>query len=73
MNEREKKFINLAEKRMNKLIKQIRLVGNLSNKSNYQYSDVQANKIIRRLNMEFSNLKQRFRNGDQSSSDKFTF
>ena len=73
MNEREKKFINLAEKRMNKLIKQIRLVGNLSNKRNYQYSDVQANKIIRRLNMEFSNLKQRFRNGDQSSSDKFTF
>ena len=73
MNEREQKFINLAEKRMNKLIKQIRLVGNLSNKSNYQYSDVQAKKIIRRLNMEFANLKQRFSNGDQSSNDKFTF
>ena len=48
MKNREKKFIELAEKRMTRLIKQIKLVGNLANKSNYIYTDKQANKIIKK-------------------------
>jgi len=38
MSNKEKKFIELTEKRMNKTIKQLRLIGNLSNRSNYTYS-----------------------------------
>ena len=71
MKNREKKFIELAEKRMNRLIKQIRLVGNLANKSNYSYSDSQANKIIKTLNDEFSEVRQKFRNNKNSKSTKF--
>ena len=71
MKNREKKFIELAEKRMSRLIKQIRLVGNLANKSNYSYSDSQANKIIKTLNDEFNEVRQKFRNNKNSKSTKF--
>ena len=71
MKNREKKFIELAEKRMNRLINQIRLVGNLANKSNYSYSDSQANKIIKTLNEEFNEVRQKFRNNKNSKTTKF--
>lgn len=71
MKNREKKFIELAEKRMSRLIKQIRLVGNLANKSNYSYSDSQANKIIKTLNDELSGVRQKFRSNKNSKSSKF--
>ena len=71
MKNRAKKFIELAEKRMSRLIKQIRLVGNLANKSNYSYSDSQANKIIKTLNDELSGVRQKFRSNKNSESSKF--
>jgi ABC-type Fe3+-hydroxamate transport system substrate-binding protein len=71
MKNREKKFIELAEKRMTRLIKQIKLVGNLSNKSNYIYTDKQANKIIKTLNDELNDVKQKFRNGSNNKQSKF--
>ena len=46
MTERESKFKKLAENRVNNAIKQIRLVGNLANKSNYTYNEEQAKKTI---------------------------
>ena len=71
MKNREKKFIELAEKRMTHLIKQIKLVGNLANKSNYIYTDKQANKIIKTLNDELNDVKQKFRNGKNNKQTKF--
>ena len=56
---------------MSRLIKQIRLVGNLANKSNYSYSDSQANKIIKTLNNEFNEVRQKFRINTNSKSSKF--
>jgi len=61
--EREKdrdKFVELAEKRVSRAIKDIRLIGNLSNKSNYSYTDEDVRKIIRALEGEVKKLKQRF-------------
>jgi hypothetical protein len=61
--EREKdrgKFVELAEKRVSKAIKDIRLIGNLSNKSNYSYTDEDVQKIIKALDGEVKKLKQRF-------------
>ena len=63
--EREKdrtKFVELAEKRVARAIKDIRLIGNLSNKSNYTYSDEDVRKIIKALDAEVKRLKQRFEN-----------
>ena len=56
------KFVELAEKRVSKAIKDIRLIGNLSNKSNYSYGAEDVKKIIRALDLEVKKLKQRFEN-----------
>lgn len=58
-NDRDK-FVELAEKRVSRAIKDIRLIGNLSNKSNYSYTDEDVRKIIRALDAEVKKLKQRF-------------
>lgn len=54
------KFIELAEKRVSRAIKDIRLVGNLSNKSNYSYTQEEARKIVKALRDEVDALKVRF-------------
>lgn len=58
-NDREK-FVELAEKRVCRAIKDIRLISNLSNKSNYSYTDEDVRKIIRAMDVEVKKLKQRF-------------
>ena len=60
MNTRSDKFIVLANNRVNKVIKQLKLVGNLSNKSHYDYSEEDAKKIILAIESEVKNLKQKF-------------
>ncbi|MCF1458826.1 MAG: hypothetical protein LPH21_15125 [Shewanella sp.] len=54
------KFVELAEKRVSRAIKDIRLIGNLSNKSNYSYSEDDVKKIIKALRSEVDALKSRF-------------
>jgi hypothetical protein len=54
------KFVELCEKRVNKSIKDIRLIGNLSNKTNYKYDEGDVRKIIRALQNELNDLKARF-------------
>ncbi len=54
------KFVELAEKRVSKAIKDIRLIGNLSNRSNYSYTQEDVRKIVRALKDEVDALKARF-------------
>ena len=55
------KFKRLATKRVNSLLKTLRLVANLSNKSNYDVSEEDANKIIRAISNSFEELKSKFK------------
>lgn len=63
------KFIELANKRVTKTIKDLRLVGNLSNRRIYQYTDEDAKKILKALQKEMDTLRVRFRGeaGDDDS------
>ena len=62
-----KKFIELAEKRVNRALKDIKLIGNLSNRSNYSYTEKDAKAIIAALNKAVSEVKARFdRKGDDA-------
>ena len=64
------KFVELAEKRVRRAIKDIRLIGNLSNRTNYEYTDNDAKKIIKVLQSEIVELKARFeRKGDSDEID----
>ncbi|MDZ4098133.1 MAG: hypothetical protein U1E13_05460 [Methylophilaceae bacterium] len=51
------KFVELANKRVNKALKDIQLIGNLSNRQNYDFSDDQAKQIIKVLQQEVDILK----------------
>ena len=70
-NRTREKFVYMAEKRVVKAIKSIRLVGNLSNKSNYLYTDQDASKIIRALENEVKELKGRFTKGGSKNQIEF--
>jgi hypothetical protein len=53
-------FIRLAEKRVSRAINDIRLIGNLSDRSNYDYSDDQVQKIFTALRREMTASRNRF-------------
>ncbi|MCM3572283.1 hypothetical protein M3172_03710 [Mesobacillus subterraneus] len=71
MNTKAENFKRLAEKRVTECVKKIRLISNLSNKNNYEYTEEQTKKIIRALEIEILILKEKF-NGD-SGDQEFTF
>ena len=65
------KFVQLANKRVNKAIKDLRLVANLSNRGSYSYDEAQVRKIIRALKKEVENVKARFTNDSDTGDDIF--
>jgi uncharacterized protein YecE (DUF72 family) len=60
MRDRRVKFKELAEKRVNSAIRYIRLVGNLSDRGNYDYSPEDIRKIKSTLELELKNALLRF-------------
>jgi hypothetical protein len=63
-----KKFVILAEKRVTRALRDLRLIGNLSNRSNYKYTDEDARKICKVLRDAVEEVKARFeRRGDDRS------
>lgn len=54
------KFVELANKRVSKAIKDIRLIGNLGNRSLYKYSDHEIRKIFSALSAEIKASRARF-------------
>jgi uncharacterized protein YeeX (DUF496 family) len=68
---KSEKFIELANKRVNKAVKDIALIGNLSNKRNYSYNEEQAKKIIKALQQSVDQVKAGFLSGIQSQQSNF--
>ena len=62
------KFIRLAETRTNKALEMIRLIGNLSNKTVYDYTDKDVDKIFNALETEIQLAKKQY---DIIGGDKF--
>jgi len=54
------KFVELAEKRVSRALKDIKLIGNLSNRTNYSYTDQDVKKITHVLNKAVNEMKARF-------------
>ena len=46
---KKEKFIRLAEARTNKILNMMRLLGNCSNKNNYEYTEQDIQKIFKTL------------------------
>ena len=71
MKEKREKFVELAEKRMTRALKDMRLVGNLSNRNNYSYTDSDVQKIVSTLEQEVKNLKSKFSSDDEKKQTLF--
>lgn len=57
---RRESFVRLAESRVIKTMNDIRLIGNLSNRNNYEYTAEDVAKIFSTLEQELKTAKSRF-------------
>ena len=65
------KFVELAENRANRAIKDLRLIGNLSNRSAYEFTEEDIRKMFRALQKELDSAKGRFSRDGKSGDDSF--
>ena len=63
------KFVRLASARMNNALKQIRLVGNLSSKNNYEYTKADVKKMVDALQNAIQDMEKRFLNESKKNED----
>lgn len=68
----EEKFVRLAEKRVNNAIKCMKLIGNLSNRTNYTYSDDDTDRIFDALNSELKACRGRFKQSSFKDDEAFS-
>ena len=66
------RFQRLAERRVSRCIQSMRLVGNLGNKSVYEYTESEQKQLIAVLEAELRNLKSKFRSR-QTANDENEF
>lgn len=58
--EKAERFKRVAENRTNKIIDQIRLLGNCANRSNYEYTEEEVKKIFSAIEAELRETKQKY-------------
>ena len=72
-SQKREKFEKLAEKRMNVLLNQIRVLGNLSNMTSYDYTEEHVAQIMKALRGAIRDVEVRFGNKGQAEADSFKF
>lgn len=60
METKRDRFVRIVENRTNKIIDMLRLLGNCSNKSNYDYTDADVQKIFNTLERELKLAKMKY-------------
>lgn len=63
MENKQQKFERLVNARVNKTLKQLDLIGNLSNKNAYDYSESDVNQVVGALDKKIKELKTKFSQG----------
>ncbi len=70
MSQKREKFVELAEARVNKALKDLQLIGNLSNRSAYEFNETDIRKMFGALQKALDGAKGRFsREGDGGTGD----
>lgn len=68
MKSKRERFTHVASYRTNLVIKYLRLLGNCSNRNNYEFTDIEVSKIFNAIDEQTKIAKLRFRskpkNGD---------
>ncbi len=63
--DKRKKFVELAEKRTQRVLNSIDSLSNLATPSNYDYTEADYRKIIRTIRAHLSQMQTRFEGKDQ--------
>jgi hypothetical protein len=69
---KREKFVELAESRTKNAIKAIRVIAKLGNKSAYEYTEADVNKIAKALSREIDQMKARMSSTGGKESVDFT-
>lgn len=70
-NKRER-FVRIVEARTNKILSMIELLGNCSNKANYDYTEEDVKKIFSAIEKSVKEAKAKFNGSDVTKEDRFT-
>ena len=54
------RFRRIASKRTNEILEKIRILGNCSNRSSYEYTDEEVNKIFSEIEKQLKSTKAKF-------------
>ena len=65
------RFVRLAEARVTKAIRAMRLIGNLSNRNNYSFNQGDVQKIVEALEKELKALRRKFEDNQTSKHIEF--
>jgi len=60
-NKKADRFVRIAEKRTQRVLESLRLLGQCSNRRSYEYTDEQVNKIFREIRHCLRETEQSFR------------
>lgn len=72
MNTKKQNFKRLAEARTEKVLQTLDLIGNLSNKSFYEYTDEEVEKIFNAISMSVETNKSKFNKNNKKEKRRFT-
>lgn len=70
---KSEKFERIAQRRVTELVAKIRLIGNLSDKRNYDYTEGHVRQIFDALESEVRACKGKFRSVESSTPSSFSF
>jgi len=71
MSIKREKFVELAEARVNRVIKDLQLVGNLSNRSAYEFTEADIKKMFLAVQKAVEAAKGRFARDGESGGGEF--
>lgn len=58
---KRERFLRIAENRTNRILEDLRLLGNCANTNNYEYSDEDVNKIFNAIEKDLRIQKNKFK------------
>ena len=73
IEEKHKKFLELAQPRTNKVLDAIRVLSNCSSRVNYEYSQEEVDRIFDAIQNELDNARAKFAPKKSKEANNFSF
>lgn len=66
------RFLDVAQRRTRRVLRELRLLGNCGNTAAYEYADRDVEKIFSAVTRELELARSRFKTGDKKKEDAFS-